>query len=53
MPIRPCIPPKSMEGQQVQAYESWMAQSESEHMRLNRELGDALRRTNWSYTTSL
>jgi len=30
-------------GQQVQAYESWMAQSESEHMRLNRELGDALR----------
>ncbi|WP_152206278.1 putative bifunctional diguanylate cyclase/phosphodiesterase [Marinobacter changyiensis] len=30
-------------GQQVQVYESWMAQSESEHMRLNRELDDALR----------
>ncbi len=30
-------------GQQVQAYESWMAQSESEHMRLNRELDVALR----------
>ncbi|NMT64974.1 EAL domain-containing protein [Marinobacter orientalis] len=29
-------------GQQVQVYESWMAQSESEHMRLNRELDDAL-----------
>ncbi len=31
-------------GQQVQVYESWMAQSESEHMRLNRELNDALRK---------
>jgi diguanylate cyclase (GGDEF)-like protein len=30
-------------GQQIQAYESWMADSESEHMRLNRELDDALR----------
>ena len=30
-------------GQQVQVYESWMAQSESEHMRLNRELDAALR----------
>lgn len=30
-------------GQQVQVYESWMAQSESEHMRVNRELDDALR----------
>lgn len=30
-------------GQQVQVYESWMAQSESEHMRLNRELENALR----------
>ncbi|NMT65011.1 putative bifunctional diguanylate cyclase/phosphodiesterase [Marinobacter orientalis] len=30
-------------GQQVQVYEPWMAQSESEHMRLNRELDDALR----------
>jgi len=29
--------------QQVKVYESWMAQSESEHMRLNRELDDALR----------
>ncbi|GGC74402.1 EAL domain-containing protein [Marinobacter halophilus] len=30
-------------GQQVQTYESWMAESESEHMRLSRELDDALR----------
>ncbi|MDO8863555.1 diguanylate cyclase [Haliea sp. E1-2-M8] len=30
-------------GQQVKIYELWMAQSESEHMRLNRELDDALR----------
>lgn len=30
-------------GQQVQTYESWMAESESEHMRLNRELDDALK----------
>ncbi len=30
-------------GQQVQVYEPWMAESESEHMRLNRELNDALR----------
>ncbi len=30
-------------GQQVQAYESWMTHSESEHVRLNRELDDALR----------
>ncbi len=30
-------------GQQVQAYEPWMAQSESEHMRMNRELDDALK----------
>lgn len=30
-------------GQQIQVYESWMAQSESEHMRLNRELHNALR----------
>lgn len=30
-------------GQQVQVYESWMAYSESEHMRLHRELDDALR----------
>ena len=29
---------KQQGGQQVQAYESWMSQSESEHMRLNREL---------------
>lgn len=29
-------------GQQVQVYESWMAQGESEHMRLKRELDDAL-----------
>ncbi len=31
-------------GQQVQVYEPWMAQSESEHMRLHRELDDALRK---------
>ncbi|MDX1560401.1 MAG: EAL domain-containing protein [Marinobacter sp.] len=30
-------------GQQVQMYESWMAYSESEHMKLNRELDEALR----------
>jgi diguanylate cyclase (GGDEF)-like protein/PAS domain S-box-containing protein len=30
-------------GQQIQLYESWMAQSESEHMQLNRELDAALR----------
>ncbi len=34
---------KERGGQQVQVYESWMAQSESEHMRLNRELDEALR----------
>ncbi|WP_189577015.1 putative bifunctional diguanylate cyclase/phosphodiesterase [Marinobacter zhanjiangensis] len=34
---------KERGGQQVQVYESWMAQNESEHMRLNRELHDALR----------
>ncbi|GGY67599.1 putative bifunctional diguanylate cyclase/phosphodiesterase [Marinobacter zhanjiangensis] len=33
---------KEYGGQQVQIYESWMARSESEHMRLNRELNDAL-----------
>ena len=33
---------KAHGGQQVQVYESWMAQSESEHMRLSRELNDAL-----------
>ncbi|GEN26356.1 hypothetical protein HVA01_00020 [Halovibrio variabilis] len=30
-------------GQQVQVYEPWMAQIESEHMRLNGELNDALK----------
>ncbi|MGX5914160.1 putative bifunctional diguanylate cyclase/phosphodiesterase [Aliidiomarina sp. Khilg15.8] len=30
-------------GQQVQVYESWMAQNESDQVRLNRELGDALK----------
>ncbi len=34
---------KAHGGQQVQVFEAWMAQSESEHMRLNRELDDALR----------
>jgi len=34
---------KKRGGQQVQVYESWMAQSESEHMRLNKELDGALR----------
>lgn len=34
---------KEKGGQQVQIYESWMAESESEHMRLNRELDDAFR----------
>lgn len=33
---------KEQGGQQVQVYRSWMAQSESEHMRLNRELDDAI-----------
>ncbi|MBS9405733.1 diguanylate cyclase, partial [Halomonas sp. TRM85114] len=33
---------KHQGGHQVQLYASWMAQSESEHMRLNRELDDAL-----------
>ncbi|MGM0449817.1 MAG: putative bifunctional diguanylate cyclase/phosphodiesterase [Pseudomonadota bacterium] len=34
---------KERGGRQVQVYEPWMAQSESDHMRLNRELDDALR----------
>ncbi|WP_339802297.1 diguanylate cyclase [uncultured Marinobacter sp.] len=34
---------KEQGGQRIQVFESWMAQSESEHMRLNRELDDALR----------
>ncbi|MFO8140305.1 MAG: EAL domain-containing protein [Marinobacter sp.] len=34
---------KAHGGQQVQVYEPWMAQSESEPMRLNRELDHALR----------
>ncbi|WP_341936836.1 putative bifunctional diguanylate cyclase/phosphodiesterase [Marinimicrobium sp. C2-29] len=34
---------KAQGGQQVKSYEPRMAQSESEHMRLNRELDDALR----------
>ncbi|MBL3558211.1 MULTISPECIES: putative bifunctional diguanylate cyclase/phosphodiesterase [Marinobacter] len=33
---------KEQGGHQVQVYESWMAHSESEHMRLNRELDHAL-----------
>ncbi|MEP1213977.1 MAG: EAL domain-containing protein [Marinobacter sp.] len=33
---------KEQGGHQVQVYESWMAHSESEHMRLNRELDAAL-----------
>ncbi|WP_170979043.1 putative bifunctional diguanylate cyclase/phosphodiesterase [Marinobacter panjinensis] len=34
---------KERGGQQVQVYQPWMAQSESEHMRLSRELDHALR----------
>lgn len=34
---------KEYGGHQVQLYDSWMAKSESERMRLNRELEDALR----------
>ncbi|MEX1198241.1 MAG: EAL domain-containing protein [Pseudohongiellaceae bacterium] len=34
---------KAHGGQQVRRYEPWMAQSESEHMKLNRELDVALR----------
>ncbi len=33
---------KERGGQQVQVYEAWMARDESEHMRLNRELHEAI-----------